>query len=364
MYAGTRSGHADSSVAAPQAAGAPPAGGGALVVSLDFELAWGVFDSLGADGAYRANLLGAREVVPRMLELFAAYEVGATWATVGFLFASGREELEAFSPGPDLRPTYADPRRDPYRQRVGESERDDPLRFAPSLLRLIATTPRQEVASHTFSHYYSLEPGQTREQFRADLDAAMAIARAKGHTLRSLVVPRHQVRADYFEAIAAAGFEVHRSHERNALTVPGATGSDPRYRRALRLLDSYLPLTGHGGVPWASTAPDAHGLVDVRESRFLRPAIARLAPAEPLRQRRVLRAMERAARRGELFHLWWHPHNFGADLELNLANLRRVLEGYRRLRDAGLMRSLTMAEVGAAVRAAAPDRAHRPEAVA
>lgn len=36
--------------------------------------------------AYKANLLGARHIIPRLLELFAHYGVRATWATVGFLF--------------------------------------------------------------------------------------------------------------------------------------------------------------------------------------------------------------------------------------------------------------------------------------
>lgn len=329
-------------------------GRGALVISLDFELLWGVHDSLGAGGGYRRHLLGAREAIPRMLDLFAEYGVGATWATVGFLFAEGREELEYYSP--NLRPTYLDPRRDPYRLPVGESERTDPLLFAPSLIRQIAATPRQEIASHTYSHYYSLEPGQTVEQFRADLDAAVAIAAAKGHKVRSLVVPRHQVRRDYLPAIAAAGFTAHRTLERNFLNVPSATGREPRLRRGLRLLDAFVSLTGANAVGWESTKPDEHGLVDVRESRFLRPAFERTRLLEPLRVRRIVTAMEGAARSGRIFHLWWHPHNFGADPAANLANLRQVLESFRRLEGEGLMGSLTMAEVADSVlhQAAAP----------
>lgn len=328
--------------------GVPATGAGALVISLDFELAWGVHDSLGADGGYRGHLLGAREAIPRLLETFAAYDVGATWATVGFLFAEGREELEAFSP--ELKPTYLDPRRDPYSIAVGEGERDDPLHFAPSLVRAVASAPRQELASHTFSHYYCLEPGQTVEQFRADLDAAMAIAAHRGWRLRSLVLPRHQVRPDYFPAIAAAGFEVHRTQERNFLNQPHATGGTTSPIRALRLLDSYLPVSGSNSVPWSDALPGDGGLVDVRESRFLRPAIGRLAAAEPLRVERIVSAMSRAAARGEIFHLWWHPHNFGVDQDLNFGNLRRILEAFVRLRDRGVMESLTMAEVADRVR--------------
>src|SRR5262245_13071649 len=58
---------------------------GALVISLDFELHWGVRDKRPVDGSYRENLLGAREAIPRMLDLFEEFGIAATWATVGFL---------------------------------------------------------------------------------------------------------------------------------------------------------------------------------------------------------------------------------------------------------------------------------------
>ena len=35
--------------------------------------------------------------------------------------------------------------------------------------------------------------------------------------------------------------------------------------------------------------------------------------------------MNEAARRGELFHLWFHPHNFGINLEKNIQMLSAVL---------------------------------------
>jgi hypothetical protein len=84
-------------------------GFGALVVSLDFELLWGVRDRYPADGgAYRRNLLGVRQAVPRMLALFEEFDVAGTWATVGALFARSRADLEQFWPA-EL-PTYQNAR--------------------------------------------------------------------------------------------------------------------------------------------------------------------------------------------------------------------------------------------------------------
>ena len=312
---------------------------GALVISLDFELDWGVRDTLSLNGGYRENLLGAREVVPKLLALFDRYEIAATWATVGFLFASNREGLLAASPA--VKPQYHDVRLDPYRAEIGDDEQSDPLHYAASLVELIAAQPRQELATHTFSHYYCLEPGQTKEAFQADLEAAVKIAAARGVRLRSIVFPRNQLNPDYLEVLKASGIDCYRGTEQGRLYRPAAGAEQSLPRRALRLLDSYLNLTGPNLVRWEAVRQD-NGLCNVASSRFLRPYRRRL---EPLRWRRVVKALEAAAKEGAIYHLWWHPHNFGAQQEANLAFLERVLKVFVDLRERYGMESLNMAEV-------------------
>jgi hypothetical protein len=90
---------------------------GALVLSLDFELLWGVRDHVHRGSPYIRNLLGARVAIPRMLELFTGFEIAATWATVGFLFAKNRTEL--MNTSPELRPSYNDRRLSPYGDAIG-----------------------------------------------------------------------------------------------------------------------------------------------------------------------------------------------------------------------------------------------------
>lgn len=330
-----------------------PPGTGALVISLDFELAWGVRDVLDVSGAYHGHLLGVRDVVPRLLDAFARHDVAATWATVGLLFAGSRDE--ALAHAPTERPAYVDPRLDPYAAleggEVGEDERRDPLHFGASLVRSIATAPRQELGSHTFGHLYPMELGVTPAAIAADLAAAQAIGRAHGHDLRSLVMPRHQVRAVDLPLIAAAGFTAHRGPEPNALNRPRPGVDGPIVVRAGRFFDTYVSLTGANDAAWP--AVDGHGLVDVPESRFLRPAVGSLRFLEPMRMARVVRAMETAARRGTVCHVWWHPHNFGADPDANLANLNVVLQAFARLRNAHGFESLTMHDVAERARARA-----------
>jgi peptidoglycan/xylan/chitin deacetylase (PgdA/CDA1 family) len=311
-------------------------------VSLDFELYWGVRDHVSVS-EYRENLLGARKAVGRMLELFSSYGIHATWATVGFLFFETKAEL--FRHAPARRPAYADARRCPYRDLplVGEDERSDPFHFAPTLVRLIAATPHQELATHTFSHYYCLEPGQTEAEFADDLRAALSTAEELlGQRLVSLVFPRNHVNHAYLATCAAMGILAYRGAEQAWYSRLGMSRGAALLRRALRLVDAYVDVSGsHTFTPTCSAGVP----VDVPASRVLRPYSPALRALEPLRLRRIVSQMTAAARQGKVFHLWWHPHNFGTHQRENLRFLERILVHFSALRREYGMRSLSMAEV-------------------
>jgi hypothetical protein len=60
---------------------------------------------------------------------------------------------------------------------------------------------------------------------------------------------------------------------------------------------------------------------------------------------RIKRGLTLAAKVGHIYHLWWHPHNFGSETERNLRGLRSILDHYRSLKMSLGMRSLAMGEV-------------------
>jgi peptidoglycan/xylan/chitin deacetylase (PgdA/CDA1 family) len=321
---------------------------GALVISLDFELHWGVRDVHSINGPYRANLMGARSAIPKMLDLFESAGLAATWATVGFLFARTRSELGNFSPTD--RPRYSEGHLDPYVEEIGADEEDDPLHFAPSLIEAIASTPRQEVGSHTFSHFYCLEEGQSKEQFATDLESATAIAQERGIQLRSLAFPRNQVNPNYLDVVKEFGFVAYRGNQPRWMYEVSRGGPSTYLQRAGRLADSYVGLGGSHVTPWDAVI-DSNGLCDIPASMFLRPYDPRTRSLEALRVRRITTAMTRAAREGGIFHLWWHPHNFGIHTDENLAVVTRIAEHFAELNDRFSFRSMTMFEASSEARA-------------
>jgi len=311
---------------------------GGFVISLDFELHWGVRDHRSVD-QYRENLLGVRQAVPAILELFERYGIHATWATVGFLFFASLDELKTSLP--DELPLYREASLDPYAAlfEVGENEEDDPFHFAPSLIRGILVCPGQEVATHTLSHFYALAPGPTLESFRADLRSAKLAASQYGITLKSIVFPRNQISRQHLRICAEEGLIAYRGTEADPWIERGngITG------RAMRFADSYLGLSGDGCA--TPCLDEEYPIVSVSGSRFLRPWNAKLKALEDLRLRRICAPMDAAAKSNKTFHLWWHPHNFGVHLAENIAILTRIAEHYAYLRRETGWSSLTMAEV-------------------
>ena len=110
--------------------------------------------------------------------------------------------------------------------------------------------------------------------------------------------------------------------------------------RAARLADTYMSIAG----PQIYHPVITEGMVDVPSSRFLRPAWGNRV-FEKMRLNRITSAMTAAARDGKVFHLWWHPHNFGLDTGNNLAFLSAILDHFGTLHRRHGMRSMTMADV-------------------
>ena len=315
-------------------------GDGSFIISLDFELHWGVRDVVNLRDK-RDHFLRARESIPEVLRIFANHEVHATWATVGFLFARDKRHLMAHLP--EDRPSYSVRRFDPYLAlaNIGEDERSDPFHYAYSLLQLISDTPGQEIGSHTFSHYYCLEHGQTRTSFEADLEAARAIGAAFGDVTAALVFPRGQYNPQYRDVLSVHGVRTYRIPPKFRPYQPRRASEENLAYRALRLVDSYVPLGGYyGDLP----APDPDETVPLQAGLFLRPYSPSRRLLEPIRLQRLKTAMRSAAQEGRDFHLWWHPHNFGTHTAQNLATMREVLDEYRLLQERYAWPSLNMGE--------------------
>ena len=315
---------------------------GKLVISLDLELMWGVRDHRTVQG-YGDAVLGGRQAISDLLRRFSDNNMRATWAAVGLLFARNRDEMIDFAPV--QKPTYIDKRLSPYDfiiSGVGLDEKEDPLHFGRSLIDRIADTPGQELATHSYSHYYCLEPGQTVDQFSADIVSALSIAKEAGHNLRSIVFPRNQMAPQHIECCKRHGIDNFRGNPSNFLYRPMPGSDNGNIVRALRLLDSVLPVSRNLCY---QSVPIHHKANDIRASRFLRPYNSRFPLYSKLHQHRVKSEMEYAAKSGSVYHLWWHPHNMGRDTPSNMKQIDILISKFNQLRHDYGMQSVAIADL-------------------
>lgn len=307
-----------------------------LIVSLDFELYWGVQDCIELKD-YQLRIKNGLKAIPQALELFKKYGIHATWATVGMIFADNVSMAKRFSPDPSKRPSYVNESLSGYRCfDQGDIVQEPDCFFAPATIDRILQYEGQEVGSHTFSHYYCKEAGQTVEQFRDDMTSAINIAKTKSISLKSIVLPRNQSVKQYNQVLEEFGITSFRDLENTWFNKIGIIWLE----RLFRLMDVYLPLSNGCYHPKVED-----GVVNLMGSRMYKPYFKPLGFLEGLKIHRIKKQMLYAAQNGLVYHLWWHPHNIGVMTDFHLKQLDEIFSYYSELSKEYGMRSLNMKEM-------------------
>jgi len=313
---------------------------GKFVISLDFELYWGVRDSKSLD-QYGENIKGVHNVIPKLLGLFSKYNIRATFSTVGLLFFENKQALLAGLP--EQIPAYTDKAFSPYEAQfedIGNSFEDDPYHYGAHLVKLIQKYPEQEIGSHTFSHYYCLEKGQTVADFKADLIAAKKIAQQLGINFTSIIFPRNQFNNEYLDVCKGLGIICYRGNELSSIYKATPSKDRTFLLRSLRVADAYINISGQNC--YSDEYMKSGDLVNIPASRFLRPYSKKLEFFDAMKLRRIKSGMTYAAKNNLTYHLWWHPHNFGINQDKNFSLLKKILDHYQELRNKYNFENYTM----------------------
>ena len=172
------------------------------------------------------------------------------------------------------------------------------------------------------------------------------IAKSMGVEIESIVFPRNMINKKYLEVCYKNGITSYRGTEKAYIY-----NIDPKsifYKwqlfRILRIIDGYVNITGYNTYN-VKNINKKHNIINIPSSRFLRPFDSKLKAFEWLKLRRIRKSMKHAAKNNELFHLWWHPHNFGANMEENFKNLESIFKEYQLLNDKYQFESVTMTDL-------------------
>jgi len=262
---------------------------GTLTISIDLELAWGVWDQLNSNDLHMAET-AERSICTALIKLFDRYEVPATWAIVAALLD---EKSSASRPGPQA------------------------CWYAPDIIeQLISAKVRHEIGSHGGRHIYF--SSISAEEAREDLEFAGDMHRAHTLAFNSFVFPRNSV--GHFDQLASSGLRTFRGSDVGWAHAAGRF-SGP-FGRAANLIEKALPLP-----PRPVTAKPCDGLVDIPGSMLLigRNGMRRFVLPQVTRAK-LAGGLERAKRAGEIFHLWFHPSNFYYRRDEQLSTLAWFLD--------------------------------------
>jgi peptidoglycan/xylan/chitin deacetylase (PgdA/CDA1 family) len=257
---------------------------GKLTISIDLELAWGVWDHLGPEDLRMAES-AERPICAALLELFDRHQVPATWAVVAALLdeaSSGRH------PGPKA------------------------CWFAPDIIeRLVRTTAGHEIGSHSGRHIYF--DAASAAEAREDLEFAKSVHRDNALSFDSFVFPRGA--PGHLDVLAAVGLKTCNYADVGWVEVARRAGR--RAGQVANLADKLLPIP-----PRPATVEKTESLIHIPKSMLLmgRNGLRRLVlPAVSRTKLRL--GLDRACRTGGIFHLWFHPSNFYYRREEQLATL-------------------------------------------
>lgn len=255
---------------------------GAVTISIDLELAWGNWDNL-AEHHIRHVEASERPIVRRLVDLLDRHELPVTWAFVAALLDASSARAQ---PGPEH------------------------LWYAPDVIDTIrSANVAHELGSHGGRHRYL--DLMSEPDAEADLGFAAEVHRSHGLPFRSFVFPRNRVART--ELLARYGIGVYRGedhawHQRIRSRQPAAG-------RIANLIDKMLPIAPE------TVRPEREGaLVNLPGSLLFlgRDGVRKMAAPAVIRAK-LNKGLERAARDGGVFHLWFHPSNFWHETDTQFA---------------------------------------------
>ena len=293
-----------------------PLAKGALTISIDLELMWGVWD-IQTPAAHEQARTKERGIVKELLSLFEQYDVSTTWATVARLMD-------------DTVPPPAEGAPESW--------------FAPDVVRNVQSARvRQEIGSHTHSHIYFDK--NNAEAVRADLHDAKVVHERFGAPFESLVFPRNKVA--HLEEVADAWIKVFRSNDAGVIDLFRRRA--PRAWPLMNLVQKTVPTAPPVVLPrlWRE---GKRQLVELPSSMLFmaRGGLRKVVLPQTMRAK-LTRGVQQASAQNKLFHLWFHPSNFYTAAEVQFSLLEDLLKESKRLRDAGALDIKTMSEFAVAV---------------
>lgn len=304
---------------------------GYFVLSLDTELAWGIYDHF-APGLLSPDGSRERRAIDRLLEILDEFNVVATWGVVGHLFYSKCERCSV-CPVLDWQGKFGS-----FEAVYGTAS---PLWYGADVIQgLLSKGSRHEIAFHGYTHRVFDERTMTADEAIVEVVEWQRAAVATKIIPTTVVFPRNRV--GHLQVFKECGFTCYRADE----LLPGSYYTVPFFGKALNALDLILQVRR----PEVYELPAAHdGLVGLPASRSLLRKPRRFDQwlhwmnLEEAHLKSIVRGVERAASQRRVLHIFSHPCEFQS--EGDFQKLRRVLQAVAAQVAAQRLESISMRDL-------------------
>ncbi len=302
---------------------------GKFVLSLDCELLWGSH-YYGGQSKFNYLKKGFNKYYDDLLILLDHYNMAATFAFVA-LSVVDRAEFN------DLIKLINDEDHKKWLIEILEkSAEDEPLFWHnKELLRNVSSRKqRHEIASHSLSHLPFTHALCNVSVAKQEISLSHTILEKylKTGQPKTYIFPENSL--GYLDMLSQSPFLIYR----------GATAAWYNclpLKRFFHFLDQLIPI-----------APPSVSLLKDKYNNFYLPGSLLLLPYDGIRSvipdwlrfLKIKRGIDNAIKRGEIFHLWFHPWNLGSSSRMKHV-LERVLEYVYQQRANGKLEVVTMGQL-------------------
>lgn len=295
---------------------------GVFVISLDYEMMWGAIFNEKVKSGYLYRTKYIEESVNELLLLLKRYHIHATWASVGLIACTGKDEALIMADH-NVKDPYSDLRLSDFIKSIDDN--DYYRYFSPDSLLKISDTEGQEIATHTFSHFYLKEHKNALEVIESEIQKSKnVLEQLTGLTVKTLIMPKNQVSKNLRIYMKKCSISIIRG-----VQVSARFNKRTKLFKLLHFMDAYLPVCGDSCYE-LSEIKDGD-IYNVRASAFWRTYYSKLWFLEPLKLVRIKHQLKKAALSGKVFHLWFHPHNLSQNYKRNLKEFEKILKYYQKL---------------------------------
>lgn len=308
---------------------------GGLVISQDFEMLWG---SIGSNKfeTFKKNVIHEDFIIDKTLELFKKYKIHATWAIVGAMLCKNSNEANNYINNDIIYKNWNFSMKDYINSIPDELNK---YYFAPHYLYKLLSIKHQEIATHTFSHFYCLEDDSKKSLFEEEIQNSKKIFSEYGVEIKSIILPRNQVNTSWNDVLLKNKITAVRMRQ------PAFILSKNKQRsKIIDFLDSYIPIRKNLCYN-IKNIKEENGVYNIKASMFYRTYNEKLKIFEYLKTARIKHEMTISAKKGLIFHLWWHPHNMGSNIKYNFKQLESILKHYKKLSSKYDYKSYNMEEI-------------------